>query len=185
MGGNRGHAGRVDPLAAVFTVAVLLLPIFLLPGLAWGAAGRLRPVQFPADWLRARAVIDAGPRSGSALLLPWAAYRRYGWNHGEAMLDPWPRLSARTVIWNDAVQVGNRVVAAENPAARRLDTLIRSAAPLTAPLRAAGVRYVIVDAGWPPGEAPPGPTLARRLTGAAVVLAGPNVIVYQLGAAMK
>ena len=179
-GAKPGHAGRSDPLAVVAMAAGLVLPVVLLPGLAWGAAGRLRPAQLPADWLRARAVLDAGPSSGSALLLPWAAYRRYGWNHGEAMLDPWPRLCARSVIWNDAVQVGDRVVAAEDATTRRLTPLITSQAPLTAPLRAAGVRYVIVDAGWPPGDASPGRTLARRLTGAAVVLAGPHIVVYRL-----
>jgi len=76
--------------------------------------------------------------------------------------------------------VGDRVVAAEDATARRLTPLITSQAPLTAPLRAAGVRYVIVDAGWPPGDASPGRTLARRLTGAAVVLAGPHIVVYRL-----
>ena len=79
----------------------------LLPGLAWGAAGRLRPVQYPADWLAARQLIDADRAPGSALLLPWAAYRRFGWNHGEAVLDPWPRLLQRPVIFNDGVQVGS------------------------------------------------------------------------------
>ena len=33
-------------------------PMMLLPGLAWGAAGRLRPVWYPADWLAARALMD-------------------------------------------------------------------------------------------------------------------------------
>jgi len=190
FGINKEGSSRVsgrDPLAIVLAVAGVLVPVLLLPGLAWGAAGRLRPAQYPADWLRARAVIEAGPSSGSALVLPWAAYRRYGWNHGEAMLDPWPRLLSRTVIWNDAVQVSDLVVPAEDTGARRLAGLITSAEPLTDPLRAAGVRYVIVDAGLDGpatrgGSIRPPSALARRLAGAAVVFAGPDVVVYRLTA---
>ena len=177
---------RADLPGVVFTVAALLAPPLLLPGLAWGAAARLRTAQYPGDWLRARAAIDAGPSPGSALLLPWAAYRRYGWNRGEPVLDPWPRMLARTVIWNDAVRVGSVVVPAEDPAARTLSRLITSRAPLTVRLRAAGVRYVIVDAGLDgasaggAGSLGSASELARRLAGAAVVLTGPDIVVYRL-----
>ena len=41
------------------------------------------------------------------LLLPWAADRTPAWNHGEVMLDAWPRLVSRQVIWNDGTVVGN------------------------------------------------------------------------------
>ena len=45
-------------------VALLLAPVVLLPGLAWGAAGRLRPVWYPAGWLAAARLIDlARPRA--------------------------------------------------------------------------------------------------------------------------
>ena len=128
-------------------VLALLAPVLLLPGLAWGAAGRLRPVQYPADWLTARSVIQGGSQPGSVLLLPWAQYRRYSWNDGEAVFDPWPRLLARSMIWNDALTVGPTTVAAESPSARQLGPAITSRRPLTRLLRAAGVRYVIIDAG--------------------------------------
>jgi hypothetical protein len=98
IGEDRRRRARADLPGVIFTVAALLAPPLLLPGLAWGAAGRLRTVQYPGDWLRVRAAIEAGPSPGSALLLPWAAYRRYGWNRGEPVLDPWPRMLARTVI---------------------------------------------------------------------------------------
>ena len=156
MGETSSRRGRTDLPGAVLAIAALVAPLVLMPGLAWGADGRLRPVSYPADWLRARAMINASPAHGSALLLPWAAYRRYAWNHGEAVLDPWPRLLARTVIWNDTVQVGDLVVPGEDPTARGLGRLITSGASLTVPLRAAGVRFVIVDGG------PDGPHRHRR-----------------------
>jgi hypothetical protein len=164
----------------------VMAPVVLLPGLAWGAAGRLRPVQYPADWLAARNVIDADRAPGSALLLPWAAYRRFGWNDGEAVLDPWPRLLSRPVIWNDGVQVGSVTIPSEDPRALALNGVISRGAPLTGRLRAAGVRYVIVDAGFSPASpssraAEPGRYPFRgRLPGCRVVLAGPGLVVYQV-----
>jgi hypothetical protein len=168
----------VADLRYLLAVIAVLAPVLLLPGLAWGAAGRLRPVQYPADWLAARQLIDADRAPGSALLLPWAAYRRFGWNHGEAVLDPWPRLLQRPVIFNDGVQVGSTRIPPENAQARILNALITSGAPLSARLRRAGVRFVIVDAGFG-GRAGRYP-FRSRLPGAQILLAGPGLVVYSL-----
>ena len=177
--------------------ALMLAPVLFLPGLAWGAAGRLRPVEYPASWLAARRVINSDPVTGSAVLLPWESYRRFGWNDGEAMLDPWPRLLNRTVIWNDGVQVGPARLPPEDPSAAALDNLIRSGQPLTARLEAAGVRFVIVDAGLPaarppavqppaglppagPGAVASAPALAGRLAGCTIAYSGPGIVVYRV-----
>jgi hypothetical protein len=160
-------------------VALIVVPVLILPGLAWGGAGRLRPVSYPADWARARQMINADPRPGNALLLPWSAYRRYGWNHGEAVLDPWPRLLDRDVIWNDGVQVGTVQLPPEDPAAVALNGAIRSGRPLTSLLRSAGIRYVIVDAGFGPGPAGSQP-FRSRLAGCRIVVSGPGLLVYQV-----
>ncbi len=172
----------------VLTAALVIAPVLFLPGLAWGAAGRLRPVLYPASWLAARQIITADPHPGSVLLLPWASYRRPGWNHGEAVLDPWPLLLTRTVIWNDGVQVGSVALPPEDPAAAALTGLIRSHGPLTTRLSADGVRYVIVDAG--PGAADgsvsadarrAGSRWAHRvLPGCAVAYAAPGLVVYRV-----
>jgi hypothetical protein len=133
----------------------------------------LRPVQYPASWLTARQIMTTDPQPGSVLLLPWASYRRPGWNHGEAVLDPWPRLLTRTVIWNDGVQVGSVQLPPEDPAAAALTGLVSSGRPLTARLEADGVRYVIVDAG-------PGRNAARVLPGCTVAYAAPGLVVYRI-----
>jgi hypothetical protein len=142
-----GPGGGPRGAAVALAVMAVIAPVILLPGLAWGAAGRLHATAYPADWLAARRLIDAGPGPGSVALLPWAAYRRFAWNDGTAVLDPWTKLLTRPVIWNDALQVGTLTVAAEDAQARRLTPVIAGTRPLTGPLRAAGVRYVIVDAG--------------------------------------
>jgi hypothetical protein len=164
---------------ALVAGALAVLPVLLLPGLAFGAAGRLRPVQYPADWMAARRLINADRRPGQVLLLPWAAYRRFGWNRGEAMLDPWPRLLDRDVVWNDGVQVGSEQIPPEDPSAVAINGAVTSRGPLTGVLAAAGYRYVLVDAGFGPGEAGRYPYLAR-LPGCQVVLSGPGLVVYRI-----
>jgi hypothetical protein len=160
-----------DPQGKAIGLTALIAPVLLFPGLAWGAAGRLHPVWYPPGWLAAARVIDAAPAPGDVLLLPWAADRRPGWNGGEAMLDPWPRLLSRPVIWNDGTQVGDVRLAPDDPRAARLNTIVQHQGPLTAALRAAGVRFVLVDAG---------PSLGARLPGATVIVDQPGLVVYEL-----
>jgi hypothetical protein len=174
---------------AMLAAGLCAAAVLFLPGLAWGAAGRLRPVQYPADWLAARTLINADPQAGKALLLPWAAYRRFGWNHGEALLDPWPRLLTRQVIWNDGVQVGSLQIPAEDPAAIAISNAVTSGAPLTSLLEADGYRYVIVDSGFSSGSASHGAAPAAtagagrfpfrtRLPGCRIAFSGPDLTVY-------
>jgi hypothetical protein len=171
-------AGMAVGRLPYWVAPALLLPLLLLPGLAWGAGGRLRAVHYPADWARARTVVAADP--GDVLVLPWEAYRGYPWNGGRRVLDPLPRFLPGRVIVNDGVRVavpGGRAIAlaAEDPRARELDTLVRSGAPLTGALAAHGVRYVAIDAGTPDG----------RLAGAERVVAGPDLALYRLPGATQ
>jgi hypothetical protein len=161
-----------DRAGVALAVCLLLAPVLLLPGLAWGAAGRLRPAQYPAGWLAAARLIDSSPAAGTVLVLPWAGYRSPAWNGGRTMLDPWPRLVSRPVIWNDGPRVGPLQLRPDNPAARALDGVIRGGGPLTGALRAAGVRFVISDGGA--GGA------AGRLPGATKVTVSPGLAVYLL-----
>ena len=48
--------------ARVVLAGVMLLPLFVMPDLAWGGAGALRPVGYPADW-PAVATIAASARA--------------------------------------------------------------------------------------------------------------------------
>jgi hypothetical protein len=168
--GTRERPAGLDRTGVALGVLALLAPVLLLPGLAWGAAGRLKPAWYPAGWLAAARTIDASPARGAVLLLPWETYRRSAWNHGEAVFDPWPKLLSRPVIWNDGTRVGDVGLAPDDPRARRLDGVIRGRGPLTAALSAAGVRFVVDDAG---GSGP-------RLPGTVVVAAQPGLTVYRV-----
>jgi hypothetical protein len=165
---------RADTAGTLLGVLALLAPVLLLPGLAWGAAGRLRPVWYPATWLSAAHTLDASPARGSVLLLPWATYRTPPWNHGEVVLDPWTHLLSRPLIWNDGTQVGSVALAPDDPRARSLDAAIDGAGPLTATLRAAGVRFVLDDADGPQSR------IAARLPGSVMIVNLPGLRVYQL-----
>src|SRR6185437_4218947 len=90
-------------------------------------------------------MIDTSPARGNVLLLPWETYRTPSWNHGEVVFDPWSKMLSRSVIWNDGTRVGDVALAPDDPRAQRLDGVIRGDGPLTAALRAAGVRFVIDD----------------------------------------
>src|SRR5712691_11058355 len=164
----------VDFSGVTLGVLALLAPVLLLPGLAWGAAGWLRPVWYPAGWLAAACMIDASPARGDVLVLPWETYRTPPWNHREVVLDPWSRLLSRPVIWNDGTRVGDVELAPDDPRARRLDGAIRGGGPLTAMLSAAGVRFVVDDADGP------GQQVGARLPGAVVLVNQPGLTVYRL-----
>lgn len=185
------------PGRATLAVAAVLAPVLLVPGMAWGAAGRLHAVRYPADWMTARQLIDADHAPGTVLLLPWAQYRRYPWNDGEAVFDPWPRLLARDVIANDALTVGSQTIGQESAASIELNLLIAAPGPLTGSLRAAGVRYVVVDAGpllasayvtsayvnsAHVNGAPVRLAAAARLPGAQVVMVSRDLVVFRLSA---
>jgi hypothetical protein len=162
----------LDATGTIYGIIAILAPLLLLPGLAWGAAGRLRPAWYPAGWLTAARVVDDRAVRGDVLLLPFQTYRTFAWNHGEVMLDPWTLLLSRPVIWNDGTRVGHVELAPDDPRARALGGAIRGSGPLTGVLRAAGVRFVLDDG--------PVAGVGARLPGAVVIIDQPRLTVYQL-----
>ncbi len=134
---------------AALAVGALLLPILALPDLAWGGAGALRPASYPADFATISRTVAASP--GEVLVLPFAEYRRYGWNHGRVVIDPWPRYLSAPVVSDDALVVGGVPIAGESARALAVRQHLQrggAAAEL-------GVEWVIVH-----GDATPASVLA-------------------------
>ncbi|MCA2225462.1 hypothetical protein [Nonomuraea aurantiaca] len=139
---REGKAGRWAGL-------MVLVPLAVLPTLAWGEAGALRAVSYPESWSQAREVMRRDPEPGDVLVLPFESYRRFPWNGDRAVLDPAQRYFAvpgREVVANDSVRVGSMVVQAEDKRVRELERVLVGPSP---DLAAAGFRYIVVDAGTP------------------------------------
>ena len=99
-------------------VAVVIVPVAALPDLAWGAAGQLRPVSYPADWERVSEAVAAAP--GDVLSLPFDLYRAPPWNRGRPVIDPTPRYLPAPVVVDDTLRVGSIVVNGEDARAARV-----------------------------------------------------------------
>ena len=130
-------ARRLDATAGrVVLVAAALAPVAIMPDLAFGAAGQLRPVHYPADWQEVSArVVD-----GDVLSLPFHGYQRYRWNHGQVVRDPAPRYLGVPVLINDALRVGDVTVGGESLRAARVQALLDAGEPVAR----TGVRWVLV-----------------------------------------
>ncbi|WP_310913780.1 hypothetical protein [Lipingzhangella rawalii] len=151
---------RVGALAGV---GLILLPVVFLPGLAWGAWGRLEPVTYPADWYTVQQRVDADPRPGALVSLPWSAYRGLEWDSGlgqtvRVVLDPVRKLVQRPVVADDTLRVEMdgepHHARGEDPWSRRVAPLVEDGWPMerggpaastAAELGEHGVRYLVVD----------------------------------------
>jgi hypothetical protein len=151
-----GGAAGVDGLAqrvpdalgrGAALVGAALLPIAVLPDLAWGGLGRLQPATYPADWAPVAAIVRHEP--ADVLVLPFMTYRAFEWNSYRTQLDPAPRWLPATTVTDDALPVGEELVGGEDP---RVAAARRALAAGTPP-QLFGVGWVLVERGTP-GELP-------------------------------
>ena len=158
------------------TAGALLLaaPVLVLPGLAWGGAGRLAAVEYPAAFEQAREVMAADPEPGAVLTLPWHLYRPFSWNGDRVVLDPAQRWFTRRAVGNDDLELVGLTVPGEDPYGTRLAPLVRSPAPLAPDLPGAGVRYVLLykEGDWA--------AWSGRLDGLVPVLDRPELALYRV-----
>jgi hypothetical protein len=126
---------------------LLLLPLVLVPSLAWGASGRIAAVSYPGGWTEAAQAVQAAP--GPVLLLPWQSYRAFSWNADRPSLDPAARWFSSRVVGSDALVVDGRVVRGEDPVAARLESLADHPADLVTRASRLGVRWVLIERDTP------------------------------------
>ncbi|MCO8273970.1 hypothetical protein M1L60_25555 [Actinoplanes sp. TRM 88003] len=159
------------PAGRMLLIGAALLPVALLPDLAFGALGALRPVSYPADWNAVAKQVDARP--GEVLSLPFEGYQRYRWTDGVVVRDPAPRYLDAPVLINDALRVGAVTVDGESPRAAMVGEHLAAGKP-SAEL---GFRWVLVRLGS--GNEPP----ADVLTGLRLAYAGPGLQLWENPAA--
>ena len=170
----RVQAARWGAGAAVVALA-LLAPVVVLPDLAWGVAGRLRPVDYPADYVAVRSLLEVDA-PGEVLSLPWSAFRAYEWNAGRTSLDPLPRWLTRPVVVDDALVVGGSDTPGESRRAAEVGAALASGVRAVEALPPLGVRWVVVALDTRGPEVPSG-----FLAGAEQVYAGDSLVLYDVG----
>lgn len=169
----RDRAGSVAGRAVL--IGALLLPVAALPDLAWGVAGTLEPVPYPAEWQRVRAVLAEDRHPGDVLVLPFGAYRAFAWNEGRPQLDPAPRWLTRPTVVDDVLVVDGRPVAGEDLRA----SAVGAAAADPARLAALGVGWVLVE------KDTPGPAVPAEVTALPVVLDTPGLRLHRVPGAVE
>jgi hypothetical protein len=131
-------------------LALLLTPVALLPGAAWGVSGRLRPADFPADYSAARSVIEKQADSGAqgdVLVLPLTSYRQPDWNHGHKVLDPLGRYQSLDYVAGDDLFVDGARVAGEDRRVHDVASALRDPDPRDRASRLArlGIGFVVTE----------------------------------------
>jgi hypothetical protein len=141
-----------DPVGRRAALAgAVLLPVAVLPDLAWGGLGRLQPVHYPPDWAVVAERLAADRDRGDVLVLPLMTYRAFEWNDGRTQLDPAPRLLPAATITEDSLPVGDAVITGEDT---RIAGIRRALTDGSPPLTELGVEWIVVEHGTP-GELPP------------------------------
>lgn len=147
-------------------VGAVLLPIAVLPGLAFGVGHRIQPADYPAAYDQARELVADLP--GDVLVLPLSSYRAPVWNHRHLVLDPIGRYLRRDYVASDVLVVDGTPLAGEDPrveeAARALaEPTPRSGPrpwPRSASARSSPIRPPLAACRprWPAGPCSTGPT---------------------------
>jgi hypothetical protein len=148
---DRVRVRVLDQALGWVVVALVGLPLLLLPGLAWGQLGQLRPVDYPTEWGQVAAQLRAaGAEDERIAVLPWSAYVRYPWNGHRAALDPAIRFFPGEVVTNGDLVLGQGlIVRGEDSRARAIGDAVLAGKPLAPVLRGQGVRWVLVENGVP------------------------------------
>ena len=102
-------------IRALVAVAAALLPLALMPDVAWGIGGNLRAVSYPDDYARTRTAVAASDAPGDLLVLPFTSYRAPEWNGYRKVLDPVGRYLTPDYLASDQLSVSGRVLAGEDP----------------------------------------------------------------------
>lgn len=160
-----------SPLVALLGI----LPVALLPSLAWGVGSRVSAVEVPTDLREVSTRLSAAAGGGTVGLLPWSQYRRYEWNGNRVSLTLVPRMVDRRVVFDDSLPLSSGTVAGEDPAARRVAKRMAEGVSGLEALAAEGVRWVVIEKrtglpGDPEGQGlPAGATVVHDGSSARVV----------------
>ncbi|MFI7528009.1 hypothetical protein [Nocardia salmonicida] len=127
-------------IRATATLFILLITL-PMADLAWGAAGAMRPVHYPAGWQQ---VIDHIDAPGDIAVLPGGMFRRFPYSGTAPVLDPAPRILPHDVLQTGELRVRGYAVTGEGNRARTVEEALLRGAPAT-DLAALGVGWILVE----------------------------------------
>lgn len=143
----RRAPGRLPAIA--WGTALVLLPLALMPDVAGGMAGRLRPVAYPASYVAARGTVEhqAAHSRGDVLILPFTSYRAPAWNHGHKVLDPLGRYLTVDYVASDRLLVSGRLIEGEDPRGAGIRRALQARTPSARSrlLAAQGIGLVVAE----------------------------------------
>ena len=154
----RAPAERVARVA--LAVGAVLLPVALLPDLAFGVSQRLQPARYPAAYGEARDLLgDRAAGSGDVLVLPLSSYRAPAWNHRQPVLDPVGRYLTPDYVASDVLVVDGVPLAGEDPRVQAAAVALDQSTPgeRATALARIGIGAVVTD---PTASGPPVPEVA-------------------------
>lgn len=163
-----GAARLVDRVASVnrtpIAMALVLVPIALLPDAALGLSGQLSATTYPQDYQRARKAVagdQARDQHGDLLVLPLTSYRDPGWNGGRKVLDPTGRFLTPDYVASDVLIVAGTSITGEDQRVDQVARALREPGPRARALALGrlGIGYVVIDAATPVSPRVAGRTL--------------------------
>lgn len=157
-------------VAVPLALAVVVLPLLLLPDATRVTWPTVEPVIYPAEVKEIVTVVAADP--ADVVTLPWRSYRRFDWGSPLIASDPAPRLLDADVLVSDELAVGDRTVTGENVRAAQVDAALQAGPPAQV-LPDLGVGWVLIWRDDPDAE-------ALDLTGLDPVVIGDDVALYRV-----
>jgi hypothetical protein len=162
---------RTAPAATAILLTAAVLPVAMLPDLAFGGLGRLAAVRYPDDWTAVRTILAEDERPGDVVALPLSTFRRFAWNANRTQLDPAPRVLPRSTVTDDTLIVGDIAIRGEDPRPAKVRDAMRG----DRDLGRLGIGWVLVEHGTP------GNPQAELLATLQPVYSGPWLSLYHVG----
>ncbi len=85
-------------------IVATLLPLTMLPALAWGLGGHVETSQYPEGWRAGAARVDPAP--ARMLFLPWHGYQPFPFTDERTVATPAAAYFPTSVLSSSAVEVG-------------------------------------------------------------------------------
>lgn len=141
----RAQGGRLFGVGAI--VLLLVVPFVWTPTMLRGFSGQLRPVQYPADWFAANALLKQDYGNYQTLFLPWHLYMRFNFTD-RIIANPATAFFDKSVIVSDNPEFRGAALSNPTAAKRTIDQLLPKAEhehDLGVQLAKLHVKYIIVS----------------------------------------